>query len=468
MKSICILPGDNPDPTILRVGNTYYLTCSSLSYYPGLLLYKSDDLKSFKPVCRILTENLGDIWAPELVSNNGKYYIYFPAHDPKTGYIRDFVVWSENIESGWSEPIEIGITYQIDPGFVTDGTKSWLYFNNSMCAQLTSDLLHLAEKPIKRNEPWEYPKEWETQQMNDESPKLFKKNGYYYMITAEGGTAGPATSHMAVCFRSKSPLGPWEISPYNPVIHTYSADEKWWSTGHATYFEDYDGNGYFVFHGYKKDNQNMGRQILLCKARWTDDGFPVAEEIDGEDTVYPDFYDDFKSETLGLDWCFYREFDKDRISTGNGLNIKGKGNGIADSCPLTLNGRFENYEFEAGIDRIDNDTGAGIAVFYNEKAYIGLYVENGSIMIADESKEDVLCKTGVSDVRFKIVKKAQTITLFVFDGGKWLDSGKSVDITDFQHNVLKKFLSARPCLCAFGSGNAHFTDVAWRNTEIKK
>ena len=78
---------------------------------------------------------------------------------------------------------------------------------------------------------WVYPKNWETEgdDMYLESPKLLFKDGYYYMTSAEGGTAGPATSHMCVMARSKSIFGPWENSPYNPVVHTYSATDNWWS-----------------------------------------------------------------------------------------------------------------------------------------------------------------------------------------------------------------------------------------------
>ena len=98
---------------------------------------------------------------------------------------------------------------------------------------------------------WQYPAEWETEGMWLESPKLFKRGGWYYLVSAEGGTAGPPTSHMVVVARSKSALGPWENSPYNPMVHTYSADEAWWSKGHGTIFDDADGNWYVVYHAYR-------------------------------------------------------------------------------------------------------------------------------------------------------------------------------------------------------------------------
>lgn len=466
MKAVCIIPGDCPDPTILREGKYYYMTCSSLSYYPGLLLYRSEDLKNWKPIRRILKQELGDIWAPELVKHKGRFYLYFPAHDYKTGHISDYVVWADDIEGEWSDPSPIGVTYQIDPGFVTDGENCWLYFNNSTCARLSDDLLTLVEKPVQMKEPWEYPKEWETQKMNDESPKLFYKNGYYYMITAQGGTAGPATSHMAVCFRAKTPLGEWEVSPYNPVIHTYSAEEEWWSTGHATYFEDEEENGFFVFHGYKKDNQNMGRQILLCRAKWTDDGFPIAEEIEFTDIEFEDFYDDFKGPELDINWSFYRNFDKNRVSFDNGLMLKGSGSSIRDCWPMTLNSRFVDYEAEVTVGDVSTLVSAGISVFYNEKAFVAVYMKDGNVYVADAAEEKLFVENAADTATLKIVKKDQRVRVYYsVCGNAEAEYPEVFDVTGYQHNVLSKFLSCRVSLIAFGEGSAKFNEFSYK--EVK-
>ena len=278
MKTTCILSSDMPDPTILRVGDYFYLTCSTLNYSPGLIIRRSADLVKWETVCSVFDDCLGDVWAPELAQHNGKFYIYFPTN--KNGRIQVFATCSDRIDGGWCTPAPVGADYLIDPGFISDGKNSWLYFNDGYCARLTEDCMRLAEKPHKVWRPWQFPTDWKTEGICAESPKLFRKNGFYYLIAAEGGNAGPPTSHMAVCFRAVTPLGPWEASPYNPIIHTYSADEEWWSTGHATYFENVDGKGYFVYHGYKNSNRNMGRQILVCRAEWTRDGFPIAVDSD--------------------------------------------------------------------------------------------------------------------------------------------------------------------------------------------
>ncbi len=106
-----------------------------------------------------------------------------------------------------------------------------------------------------------------------ESPKLNYHNGYYYLTSAQGGTAGPATSHMAVAARSKSVTGPWENSPYNPVVHTYSAHDNWWSKGHGTLIDDVNGNWWIVYHAYAKGYHTLGRSTLIEPIEWTADGW---------------------------------------------------------------------------------------------------------------------------------------------------------------------------------------------------
>ena len=106
-----------------------------------------------------------------------------------------------------------------------------------------------------------------------ESPKLNEHNGYYYLTSAQGGTAGPATSHMVVSARSKSVTGPWENSPYNPIVHTYSATDSWWSKGHGTLIDDVNGNWWIVYHAYANGYHTLGRSTLIEPIEWTEDGW---------------------------------------------------------------------------------------------------------------------------------------------------------------------------------------------------
>lgn len=462
MKPTCIFTSDMPDPTILKVGKYYYLTCSSTMFYPGLIIRRSENLVNWEFVCTVTDEWIGDIWAPELVSHKGKYYIYFPTNN--NGHIQVFVTVSDRLDGGWSTPTPIGAEYLIDPGFVTDGNECLLYFNNGYCARLTDDLMHLAEKPYKVWEPWPFPETWKTEGMCAEAPKLFFKNGYYYLLVAEGGTAGPPTSHMTVCFRSKSMYGPWECAPNNPIIHTYSENEEWWSTGHATYFEDDFGRGYFVYHGYKKGNRGLGRQILLCRAEWSEDGFPVAADSDVIAIPQEDFCDDFAKRRP--EWCFYRGLDTERYTYGNGLTAAAFGETLAESRPAVLNTRFTDSVTEAVVTAADRSCSAGLTLFYSEKASVAVYVRDGELYTSYLNTEHPWCKAEGNTVYFRITKSDNRVTLAAsFNGSSYTEYPEVFDVSGIEHNNYKGFLSLRAGITAFGSGKASFKSFSHRTAK---
>ena len=228
---VLLMPGDYPDPSVLKDGDDYYMTHSAFNYLPGFLIWHSRDLLHWEPVCRADGAWTGSAWAPDLQKVGDTYYLYYPAGGT------NWVVTAKDIHGPWSEPIDLKIR-GIDPGLiVTPEGKRYLFTSGGLVTPLTDDGLASAGETEKVYEGWEYPQEWDTECMCLESPKLTWHDGYYYLTSAEGGTAGPATSHMVVCARSKSVYGPWENSPYNPIVHTYSADNKWWSKGHGTIVE---------------------------------------------------------------------------------------------------------------------------------------------------------------------------------------------------------------------------------------
>ena len=193
--------------------------------------------------------------APDLIKHNGRYYLYYPT---ATGEI--YVIHTDNLRGEWSKPMKLDVK-GIDPGHVVgeDGRR-YLYINDGRMVQLSDDGLSVTSEVKKVYDGWQFPSEWDTEGMWLESPKLIYKNGYYYMTSAEGGTAGPPTSHMCAMARSRSVQGPWEDSPYNPLVHTYSASEPWWSKGHGTLIDDADGNWWMIYHAYPNGQYTLGRK----------------------------------------------------------------------------------------------------------------------------------------------------------------------------------------------------------------
>lgn len=233
-----ILAGDHPDPSILKDGADYYMTFSSFDAYPGLVIWHSRDLVNWQPIGPTLFSNVGSVWAPDLIRHNGRYYIYFPGIGES--YRSNYVIWADNIRGPWSSPVDLKIG-RIDPGHVVgpDGTR-YIFLSGGFMAPLSADGLSVTAPMKKVYDGWQYPDDWVVETFAQEGPKLLRRGDYYYQVLAEGGTAGPPTSHMVIAARSKTIERPWENSPYNAIIRTTSPDERWWSKGHATLVEGPD------------------------------------------------------------------------------------------------------------------------------------------------------------------------------------------------------------------------------------
>ena len=108
-----ILPGDYPDPSIVRDGKDFYMTHSPFHYTPGFLIWHSTDLRNWEPICRALPEFDGSAMAPDLVIYKGRYYIYYPSDGT------NWVTWADDIHGPWSKPVDLKIS-GIDPGHIAD------------------------------------------------------------------------------------------------------------------------------------------------------------------------------------------------------------------------------------------------------------------------------------------------------------------------------------------------------------
>lgn len=464
-----IFPGDYPDPTILRDGKDYYMTHSPFYYAPGFLIWHSQDLANWKPVCRAVPEYEGSAMAPDLVKCNGKYYIYYPSDGV------NWVVWADDIRGPWSKPVRLDIK-GIDPGHVVgeDGHR-YLFTNNGWVTPLTDDGLKVAGESRKVYDGWKYPKNWVTEgnDMYLESPKLVKKDGYYYMVSAEGGTAGPATSHMCVAARSKSIFGPWENSPYNPIVHTYSSKERWWSKGHGTLVDDADGNWWIVYHAYANGYHTLGRSTLIEPVEWTSDGwFRTARTAPSdlpEGQAVMELSDDFSTPQLGLQWTFWKEYAPNALSIKNNtLEVSGKGESPSDGRLLLATATDKCYETQVEITTGKGNQG-GLLLYYNEKAYAGI-VSDGKTFTVYRGEKEPLTKPSIFGKTFiaKILNQGNRLKISASKDGKgWTTIqtvlAENLDVSSLNHNVYKGFHALRPALYSGGKGKASFRNFLYRN-----
>lgn len=473
-----VFAGDRPDPSVLKDGEDYYLTLSSFDAYPGLPIWHSRDLVNWQPLGHAITKNVGAIWAPDIVKHEGRYYIYFPA---RTAEARsNFVVWSDNINGPWSEPIDLGLAGYIDPGHaVGEDGKRYLFLSGGDYVQLADDGLSVVGTPKHVYDGWKYPESWDVEAYAQEGPKINFHNGWYYMTTAVGGTAGPPTGHMVITARSRSIHGPWQNSPHNPITRTKSKDEPWWSRGHATVVEGTDGRWWMIYHGYENGYWTLGRQALLEPIEWTDDGWFVAKGGDlGQPLAKPSgssvgphgmaLSDDFTGKTLGSQWSFFNPAQDEyrRLNfTGKGLELQGKGETPRDSSPLTVIAGDQAYQYEVEMDIAPGAVG-GALLFYSDRLYVGVG-SNGEKFIMHRYGEERPARLEPSrkggKLWLRVTNNRHIVTIHTStDGRVWQKYPVQMEVSGYHHNVAGKFLALKPALYAAGDGKVTFRKFHYR------
>lgn len=463
-----ILGGDHPDASPIRVDDEFFLTYSSFDYAPGLIILHSRDLLNWRPVAAALRQYYGSVYAPYLCEYEGRFFIYFPADH------RIKVVHADHPAGPWSDPIDLGIP-TIDPAHIAENGRRFLYLAAGQMAELTSDGLAVKLPPRTVIEPWSVPASWRIECTCLEAPKVFWHDGYFYLTLAEGGTAGPATSHAVVSARSRHADGPWEYSPFNPIAHTQSRADRWMSVGHGRLVDTPDGKWYMTVHAYEDGYRTLGRQMLLLPVEWTPKGwFRVPPKITAESrisvpipgtTQHPstDPSDDFASPELGLQWGFWHDYDPARFTTGNGvLTLQPRGTSLADTSALTTTAGGHSYTVEADVE-ITPECEAGLLLFYDPLHATGIVMNSRGISVRSplnsfSPPED----WGVSRATLRIVNGRQEVDFYFLVPGKpWRRIQASAEISGMDHNVLGGFLSVRPAIYACGSGEARFRNFRY-------
>src|SRR6478609_7193226 len=386
-----VLPGDRPDPSVLRIGDDYYLTYSSFDASPGLTIWRSPDLVNWTFVTCALEKPLTTVFAPDFIEHDGRFYLYIPfipsAWSDRIPEPQIWVTHADSPEGPWSEPTFTGVSGAIDPGHIVgeDGER-YLFVSGIRRCRLSADGL-TAVTPLEHvYDGWRYPEEWITEAYALEGPKLFRRGDWFYLVSAVGGTGGPPTGHMVIVARSRSVHGPWENSPHNPIARTRDAAEKWWSRGHATIVPGPAGEGWWmVSHGYENGYRTLGRQILLEPIEWTDDGWPVAalDDIGGVldapaaasvQSPPPSFHDDFSVLRLGERWTFHAPSPGEarRLALDDGLVLAAKGHGPGDTSPLAVLTGDHAYEVEVDVELLGDGVEAGLLLFFNDRLFCGM------------------------------------------------------------------------------------------------
>lgn len=339
-----ILAGFYPDPSICRAGDDYYIVNSSFAYFPGLPVFHSKDLLNWKLIGHAMDRpeqlNLDSarvsrgLFAPAISYNNGVFYIVCTLVD-KMG---NFVITAKDPAGPWSNPVALPQVNGIDPALFFDPNgKAYIIFNS---IPPDNKPLHDGHRTIRMFEfdPVSLKVVGEEKLLVNggtdmakkpvwiEGPHMIKKDGWYYLICAEGGTG---YNHSEVVFRSRNVEGPFISYEKNPILTQRHLDPKRkdpvTTTGHADFVEGPDGKWWAVFLGcrpYDGDHYNTGRETFMAPVVWKDGwlefdlggdevkySYPINAIIDK--TIEPFngnyyFHDDFNSNELNKRYSFLR------------------------------------------------------------------------------------------------------------------------------------------------------------------
>lgn len=459
-----ILDGDYADPAVFREGEDYYLTMSTGEYLPGLSIFHSRDLVNWELLCHPLRHFQGGVWAPDFLKYENKYYIYFCANGS------NWVIWSERLKEGWSEPIDLKVGH-IDPGHVADGEGNrYLFLSDNCVVPLSKDGLCVTGEMVQVLKAAKLPDEWDIEGAFPEAPNVFKKDGYYYLTYADGGTSGPATSHMIMSARAKNIYGPWELSPYNPVIHTWSRYEKWISKGHGHFVEDTEGKWWVIYHAYENGYESLGRKLLLSPVEFTQDGWFLVRKPADEAALKPAgsmvqdedcFSDEFLSDEV-KGWRAWGEQDPERYQrTENGLQINGTGETIGRSHPLTIITGDHSYEITVYVETSEGCE-AGIVLQYDENIYNAAGLKDGVLTVYRLGQRLAALQIKAQTCWLKMRNDEQYVSFYYsLDGKEYKKMNYVIQASSQNTHAYNGFLSLRPGIFARGNGAALFRNFKY-------
>ncbi|HEX7846932.1 MAG TPA: glycoside hydrolase family 43 protein [Chitinophagaceae bacterium] len=490
-----ILSGFYPDPSICKAGDDYYMTTSSFAYFPGLPIFHSKDLVNWKQLGHAIdrAEQMDfngagvsrGLFAPAISYHKGLFYIVCTQID-KLG---NFVITAKDPKGPWSNPVALPQVNGIDPSLFFDkDDKAYIVYNS---IPPDNKPLYSGHRTIRM-----YEFDWRNLKVTGEeklivnggidisknpvwieAPHILNKDGWYYLICAEGGTG---YNHSEVVFRSKEVWGPYIPYENNPILTQRHLDKNRpnpiTTTGHADFVETKDGKWYAVFLGcrpYEDDHYNIGRETFMAPVEWKD-GWPHI--LEGNETVqyqYPvpmpavtkkvnnpfggsaHFKDQFDHEKLNDRFMFLRTVKEPWYSLTEKkgylrINLR------EETCGEKLNPSFiafrqQNHRAEAFTSlqfsgRSENEK-AGMAIFQSETHfyYLCKSVENDIPVIQlYESTKDSSMKLIIShsienypaELKLKIeARNSEYFFYYSKDGKNWTYMIKKV--------VDGKFLSTK-------------------------
>lgn len=379
-----------PDPSCIRVGNDYYMVNSTFHFFPAIPVSHSTDLVHWRIIGYAVTDPLWaelggkdggrGYWAPDISYFDGRFYITatLRCNEGKEEKRIQMVTSSSRPEGPYDEPAWIHED-GIDPSiFHDDDGRKYMLLNrgarifelSSDCRTKISDAKLLWYGECKRN---------------PEGPHILKKDGWYYLFLAEGGTG---EGHRTTVARSKELMGVYERCPYNPVVRQTDGEAYLQCCGHGKPVSSPDGRWYMVYLALRKSSDGWGftgRESSVDEMEWTPDGWPLVNRGRGP-SAFGRIPEDTKSSSSfnvrrvfpywkEREWMSIRSSDGTIFEKDGSLHIIGKGYDLNDKeCHSILVERQKEFMFDASaeveIPSLAEGESLGITCYYDENSFI--------------------------------------------------------------------------------------------------
>ncbi|MFS0725142.1 family 43 glycosylhydrolase [Paenibacillus sp. 1P07SE] len=396
-----VLPGDHPDPSVVRVGDDYYMVCSTFQYFPAVEVLHAKNLVDWRPIGHVIERveqlDLADVpdsfgvFAPDISYADGKYWVVVPYYHGQPR-CTNILYLADRPEGPYDNGTVLNHHF-IDPSiFHDENGRKYLAFGGGWIHELAADGSSLIGEA---RQVWPG-----TGGAAPEAPHVIKRDGWYYLILAEGGTF---FDHMVTAARSRSIWGPYEPCPYNPILKQSDPLKPIQKTGHGKLVQDQQGKWWFPHLGGRplepKGACPLGRETFLQPVTWTEDGwFVIGEntrpleiiEVEGvseeEEPAAGRLYqweDTFAGERLDPSWEWVRQPVADGFETGDrGLVMACKPYMLLVPQPtLLLTRRWEHLRFrvetELGFLPMTPGEEAGLLLYRDTDAFVMLTIRNG-------------------------------------------------------------------------------------------
>jgi beta-xylosidase len=402
-----VLPGDHPDPSIIRVGRDYWASYTSSEWGPQFPLLHSRDLINWRQTGAVFFTNrpdwaVGNFWAPEISHFKNRYHVYYVGRE-KNGPLAVAVADADKPEGPYTDrgPMVAQPQGSIDPASCLDehGTPYliWKDDNNSVgktttiwAQPMNDDGTKLTGQPtaLIHNDT-----DWEGAVV--EGPYVLERSGWFYLFYSGAGCCGSGCNYAMGVARSHALLGPWEKNPANPIL---AANDRWKCPGHGSIVTDERGRYWLLHHAYPAPNgiftgrEGMLEEVIFATNDWPtiNQGYgPVirGDSPQGSAQSHDDlaFLDDFKRPALRLGWQWPQDRQPKYALTHGQLILYGAAQSRPEALAAVLahSAITADYTATTVIDtaHLAAETSAGLAVVGDEQNAVGLSIGKAGLVL---------------------------------------------------------------------------------------